>query len=168
MRRVVMLSALTTLLLSGCYEFPLTKEHKIPVDSAVLGLWELIPNNQDEPNPSDRLTILKYSDTEYMIRTPDGSGEIYYRGYPIKLGGIACVQLQALGTNEGPFGQHIENLFHVASYQLKDGKLTIRFLNTNLVEEDLENSDALRKAFLKHKNNKELFTNPGGFRKIEN
>ena len=36
------------------------------------------------------MTILKYSDTEYMIRWPfEVFDEIFYiRGYPIKIGGI--------------------------------------------------------------------------------
>jgi hypothetical protein len=51
----------------------LTEDHPIAVDSSVLGLWEVIPD--------------------------DG---IYYRAYPIKIGGVSCVQLQAIGTKAGP------------------------------------------------------------------
>jgi len=47
-------------------------------------------NGKEEPNQSYRMTILKYSDTEYMIRWPfEVFDEIFYiRGYPIKIGGI--------------------------------------------------------------------------------
>ena len=168
MKRAVALSALTALLLIGCvFEFPLTKEHNISVDSAVLGLWEFIP--KEETNRSYRMTILKYSDTEYMIRWPSGAleTEFYIRGYPIKIGGISCVQLQVIGTRDGPPEKGMENLFYVASYQLTDGNLIIKLLKTDVVDEDLKDSDALRKAFLNHKNDKELFTDPGSFRKIE-
>jgi len=173
MKRAVVLFALIALLLIGCFfEYPLTTEHNIPVDSAALGLWELMENGKEEPNQSYRITILKYSDTEYMIRYPfenlEGFEEIYYfRGYHIKIGGISCVQLQVIGTLDGPLEKSMKNLFHVASYQLKDGKLIIKLLNTKLVDEYPEDSEAMRKALLKHKNNKELFTDPGSFRKIE-
>ena len=174
MKRAVVLFALTALLLIGCFfEYPLTTEHNIPVDSAALGLWELMKNGKEEPNQSYRMTILKYSDTEYMIRWPfkEFGTEFYIRGYPIKIGGISCVQLQVIGTRDGPLEKGMKNLFHVASYQLTDGKLIIKLLNTDLVENasvaEYPDSEALRKAFLKHKNNKELFTDPGSFRKIE-
>ncbi len=41
MRCVTALLIITVLFLAGCtYEKPLVKEHAIPVDSSVLGLWE--------------------------------------------------------------------------------------------------------------------------------
>jgi len=76
------------LLITGCeYESPLTKEHNIAVDSAVLGLWEAIPDKGEEPKQNERMMVLKYSGTEYLIHYPVGKDGAYFRGYPIKIGG---------------------------------------------------------------------------------
>jgi hypothetical protein len=167
-KHALMLSVLAALLLAGCqYESPLTKEHSISVGSAVLGLWEPIPDEGEEPKQNARMMILKYSSTEYLIHYPVGKDGLYYRGYPIKIGGISCVQLQVIGTDDGPLEEDEKELFHVVSYQLTDGKLAINTLNTDLVDDDLKTTEAMVKSFLNHKDNKKLFTNPGRFRRIK-
>ncbi len=159
-----MLPVLLALLLIGCeYDSPLTKEHSVSVDSAVLGLWEEIHDEGGEP---ERMMILKYSTTEYLIHYPVGKDGFYYRGYPIKIGGISCVQLQIIGTKDGPLKGEKE-AFLVVSYQLTDGKLEIKILNTDLVDDDLKTTEALVQEFLNHKDNKDLFINPGRFKRIK-
>ncbi|MCD4721887.1 MAG: hypothetical protein K8S13_18810 [Desulfobacula sp.] len=169
MKYIMMMFVTAILLLVGCeYESPLTKEHNIAVDPAVLGVWEPIQVNDDKTKNDERMMILKYSDTEYLIHyPPGGNDEAYYRGYPIKIGGVSCVQLQIIGTADGPFKKNEKGLFHVASYHLTDGQLEIKLLNTDLVDDSLKTTDGLREAFLKHKENKELFNDPGVFRKIK-
>lgn len=157
-------------LLAGCqYESPLTKEHHIAVDPAVLGVWKVVQNKEGQPpQQEERMIILKYSDTEYLIHyPPGGNDEIYYRGYPIKIGGLSCVQLQVIGTDDGPPKEDEKNLFFVASYGLKDGRLAIRTLNTEVVDDSLKTTDELRKAFLANRDNRELFKDAGVFRKIK-
>ncbi len=53
----------------------------------------------------------------------------------------------------------VKDLFHVVSYELKKGILEIRTLDTDLVDDNLKTTEALVKAFLSHKDNKNLFTN---------
>ena len=168
MKHVVMRPFLAALLLVGCvYESPLTLEHSISVDSAVLGLWEPIPDEGEEPKQDERMMILKYSTTEYLIHYPVGKDGLYYRGYPIRIGGISCVQLQVIGTKDGSPEEDEKEFFHVVSYQMTDGKLEIVTLNTDLVDDDLKTTEALVQAFLNHKDNKNLFTNPGRFGQIK-
>ena len=169
MKYIIMMFATAILLLIGCeYESPLTKEHNIAVDPAVLGVWEPIQFNDDKAKNDERMMILKYSDTEYLIHyPPGGNDEAYYRGYPIKIGRVPCVQLQIIGTDDGPLKKDEKALFHVASYRLTDGQLEIKLLNTDLVDDSLKTTDGLREAFLKHKENKELFNDPVVFRKIK-
>lgn len=158
----------TVLLFCGCeYEAPLTEDHPIAVDSSVLGLWEFIPDAGKEKEGNERMMILRYSDTEYMIHHPVRDDGIYYRAYPIKIGGVSCVQLQAIGTKAGPPDKKEKNLYHVASYRLKNAELEIKILNTELVDDDLKTTEALTQSFLKNKGNKKLFINPGRFRRIE-
>jgi len=167
MKYIMMIFAMALLLLVGCeYEAPLTKNHSIAIDPALLGLWEEIPNEGESSDQDDRMMILKYSDTEYLIHYPTEDG-IYYRGYPIKIEGISCVQIQIIGTDDGSPEKDETELFHVISYLLREGQLEIKVLNTDLVDDDLKTTDKLVQAFLEQKDNKELFTDPGLFRRVK-
>ncbi len=170
MKYMIALLIAAVLLFVGCvYESPLTTEHNIAIDPTVPGLWEPIQDKGDVPNQDEQLMILKYSDTEYLIHyPPGGNDEAYYRGYPIKIGGVSCVQLQIIGTADGPLAKDRKDLFHVVSYQLTGSGLEIKMLNTDLVNDKLKTTDELRKAFLKNINNKGLFTDAVVFRKIKN
>ncbi len=168
MKKLAMCPVIALLFLAGCiYEAPLTEEHSISIDPLALGLWELAPDKGEQQDKDEKLMILKYSDTEYLIHYPVGRDGMYFRAYPIKIGGVSCVQLQLIGTVEGSLDRDDKKLFHVASYQLSAGELTIKTLNTDLVRDDLKESEALKKTFLKHKADKDLFRDPGRFRKIE-
>lgn len=88
MKSIMIFLSLTVLLLSGCrYEAPLTEEHSIAIDSALLGWWERIPKEGEKATQDDRMVILKYSDTEYLVSFPTGNNGTYFRAYPIKIGG---------------------------------------------------------------------------------
>jgi len=169
MRYTAVLVTVMLLFLAGCkYEAPLTEEHTIPIDLSVLGLWEPQPDKTDESRVDEHMLILKYSDTEYLVHyPPGGNDETYYRAYPIKVGGISCVQLQVIGTEDGMPKKGVKDLFHVVSYELKRGILEIRTLNTDLVDDNLKTTETLVKAFLSHKDNKDLFTNSVKFKQIK-
>lgn len=147
------------------YKAPLTEEHAIPIDPSVLGLWEGI-SRDNRPDPEERMLILKYTDTEYLILYPTRKDGQYFRGYPIMVGGVSCVQIQLIGSADGSDITEEERGYQVISYKLSNGILDIRTLNTNLVDKNLKDSASLRQAFLKHKDNKELFSNPGKFIKV--
>ncbi len=168
MKKLVILPVLVLLLFAGCkYEAPLTKEHNIAIDPSVLGLWELIPDKGAKLDPHERVMILQYSETEYLIHYPIGRDGMYFRGYPVKIGGIPCVQIQWIGAEDGNLDRDNRELFQVVSYQLSHGELVIKTLNTDLVSDDGKSSEALQKAFLKHKDHRDLFRDPGKFRKME-
>ena len=73
MKTPAILSAAAVLFLVGCvYDSPLTQEHTIPIDPAVLGLWEQIPKEGEKTNPDERILVMKFSATEYSIQYPSG------------------------------------------------------------------------------------------------
>lgn len=159
-------------LIAGCeYETSLTDEHKIPVDKAVLGLWDAVPEKGGVSDPKDRvsdskerLIVLKYTDTEYLVHYPAGDEGFYFRGYPIRIGGVSCVQIRLIGDSNGDIKTG-ERKYQVVSYQFVNGELEIKTLNTDLVDNNLKDRNKLEKAFLKNKNKGELFRNPVRFRK---
>ena len=164
MNKLITLLSLTVvpLLIVGCeYESPLTEEHNIPVDSSIQGLWVAVPDPGEKQDSETRMLVLKYSDTEYLIQYPDG---IYYRGYPIEIGGVSCIQLEIIGNENGQPDHEKKNLFHVAKYEFKQGFLDVRLINTDIVKNDLKKADSLRKAFLENIGHKELFEEPCRFK----
>ena len=166
MKRLRWLPAVVIVLLVGCeYESALVEEARISIDPAVIGLWEPLADPGQKAPKDERMMVLKYSDTEYLIHYPVEKDGWYYRGYAITLGGVACVQLQVIGTDTGPPKDSERALFHVFSYRLTDGQLVIRTINTDLVSDDLKDTEALKRAFLKHKDDKDLFINPVKFKK---
>ncbi len=160
--------AIAALLVGGCeYEAPLTEEHTIPVDASLIGLWKPVPEPGEQVDTGEGMLVLKYSPTEYLIHSPTGDDGIYYRGYPIKIGGISCVQLEIVGVRDGPPNEKEKNLFHVAAYEIKAGMLEVRLLNSDVVDDDLKDAAALRKAFLENIGNKDLFEESVRFRKYK-
>lgn len=154
------------LCLAGCkYEAPLTHEHSIPVDASVLGFWEVVPDGNESPDSSESMMVLQYSETEYLIHYSAKEEPLYFRGYPIKIGGVPCVQLQVIGIDNKPVDPQKKDLFHVASYERVNGELVIRTLNSDLIGEGLKDTGALVKVFFQHKGSTELFTNPCRFRR---
>jgi len=159
----------TTFFFVGCeFKSPLTKEHNIPINPLVLGLWELTPEKDTGSKKNLQMMILKYSDTEYLIHYPTGKDGLYFRGYPIKIGNVSCVQIKCIGTGKGLFEKNEKKLYHVASYELIDNNLKVKMLNHKLIDGDLVDGEALNKAFLKHQDNQELFIDPGNFKRIKN
>jgi hypothetical protein len=160
-------------LIAGCeYETSLTDEHKIPVDKTVLGLWEAVPEKGRVSDPKDRvsdskerLMVLKYTDTEYLVHYPTGDEGFYFRGYPVRIGGISCVQIRLIGDSNGDIKTG-ERKYQVVSYQFVKGELEIKTLNTDLVDKNIKDRNKLKIAFLTNKNKGELFRNPVRFKKV--
>jgi len=154
----------------GCvYKAPLAEKQNLPIDPAVLGAWEesSVSNTVSAGSVPEQMLILKFTDTEYLIHYPTGSKGLYYRGYPIKVGGISCVQLQVVGSAQEPT-QEAERLFTVVAYSVAtNGELEVRTLNTKILDEKrLETTEELKKAFLAHEKDPDLFANPGVFKKV--
>ena len=143
---------------------PLSAEHNVSIDNALLGHWLMLPDETD-PNASlDSMTVLQFSDTEYLVNyTSEGSVTVF-RAYLIEVGKGTLLQLEFLGTDEGPpQGNTDEHRFMVAQYVLHQGELEVKTLNTDVVSRDLKDSQSLVQAYLANLDNPELFNNPGVF-----
>ncbi len=153
-------------LFAGCvYEAPVVPDHTVPIDPAVLGMWESIPNPDDTNDRKERLLILKYSDTEYVVQYPISEESMYFKAYSFKLEGLSLVQVQLIGVNNGaPAEEHRK--YHVVSYSLKNGVLELQTLNTALIDENIKTTKGLQDAIRKNKSDKSLFHDPERFKKI--
>lgn len=165
MKRIIMVVTAMVIVSTGCeYQVPLADKQDIPVDEAVLGLWEQLPERDAAANPENNMLVLKYTEKEYLVHYPTGKDGMYFRGYPIKIAGKIYMQIQLIGTKDGDIEKK-DRKYHVVSYVLSDGQLEIKTLNSELVDKNLQDSAKLTEAFLKNKDNKTLFKDPGKFRR---
>ncbi len=166
MRAWTPILALVLVLLSGCvYKAPVTTKHTIPVDPAVLGAWQAVPEPGKDLDADERMLVLKYSDTEYMVRYPSGKDAMFFRGYPVKVGNLQCVQIQLLGERDQPVNDE-DRKYQLVAYKLADGVLELRTLNADLVSDRLATSAELLKAIKANVADPELFKDPGKFKKL--
>lgn len=160
--------------LTACnYNAPLVGEASLPIDQALLGTWELIPEDVAGQRSHVRIVVGQESANMYAIEYFPGESDytdvdtvVYFKGWPAEFGGITFVQLEVTGTNEGPVSAEDTDLFSVFSCTLANGELTVRSLNTNMVNEDLADTAALRAAFTANRDDPDLFEEPGQFRKL--
>ncbi len=167
MKHFLLMITTCVLLFAACtYDAPITEEHTIAIDPAVLGMWEAIPEDDEDPGDMERVLVLKFSDTEYLVQHIDGDLVLFFRGYAIEIEGVPAVQLQLIGDNDSPADETEQELFNVVSYGLLDGELVVNVLNTDLVSSELKDSKAIREAFVANKDNEELFGDPTTYRKL--
>ncbi|HEY7914517.1 MAG TPA: hypothetical protein VIG62_21575, partial [Blastocatellia bacterium] len=112
-----------------------------------------------KPQSKDWMSISRYSETEYLIRYNGEKGSVDYRGYPIRVAGVSCIQIQAKPKKGN-------GRYYVFSYELLNGDLLIKGLNPSLVSNELKSISQMRRAFFRHKDNKDLFIHSGRFRRI--
>ncbi|MBN1675486.1 MAG: hypothetical protein JXR37_30880 [Kiritimatiellae bacterium] len=167
MRRLALaLSGIALLLAAGCeYQVPITDKHVIPVDGQIVGLWAALPGKGHGPKGKERLLVLPYGDTQYIVQYPVGEEAMYFRAYPVKIGERSCVQLELLGSLKGPVPKK-ERKYHVVAYSLAGDLLQVQILNTELIDPKIRDSEALKNRIQKHKKDPALFRHGAQFRRL--
>lgn len=158
------LCLLAGLMLCSCvYDVPLVAEAVVPVDSAVTGTWQLVPEEGKAEEPDGRIVVLPFSATEYVvICSPGEKDQMIFRAYPVRIDDLQLIQLEWL--NDSP---ELKNRYHVCRYILDGGMLTVKTLNDKIVGSGITDSKALRETLLANRDNPDLFQNPQRYRKIE-
>ena len=167
MRNLRLITVFSLLILTACdYNVPLVAEVSLPIDQALLGTWEAIPEDRDPRESLDRMVIRQQSANLYEIEFGDEGSRIYFKGWLAELEGIRFMQVEFTGDEEGPIDAKYKQLFSVLSFTLGNGELVVRSLNTDLVNQDLVNTAALQVAFAANRDNPLLFHEPGQFRRL--
>jgi hypothetical protein len=157
--KAVVLLISVILFTAGCGdEAPLAEKQGLPIDASILGLWESVSD------AGLKMIVSKYSETEYSIRFPGGKGDRFLRGYPIKVAGISLIQLT--GTGENNILKDGSGGYLIISYEFSGGNLVIKTPDSKYTDTGLKSSAALRRAFLKNKDNKDFFFEMLRFRKV--
>ena len=150
------ISALRRPIVAEQYKEPFVKEDKISISPELIGLWK-----EKKKNQYNEIVILKFSDTEYLIHQITDKGTLYYRGYPINIAGIPFIQLQTIGLKKTSLKMSPYPTPYLAiSYKLANDELEMKMINPKLIPPELSTTLDLKKTFLKHQKNKELFIEP--------
>jgi len=152
---------------SACdYDVPLSAENTIPIEELGLGLWLEVHEEETMGKPTF-LNIMRYSDKEYLVHYYQGTASFFFRAYLIKVSDRVMLQIQIIGTENGPVSTSEKDLFTVISYTIEGDELTFSQLNTKLIDTEISNSEELRDAFIKQNDNPELFTDLSKFKRVE-
>ena len=156
---------LLVLLTAACqFKVPLSEEHNIAIDTSLLGNWAMLPDAEDPSASLDKISVLRFSDSEYLLRYFSEGSEMFFRAYIIEPGGQRLLQLEHLGNAGGPVTEDsAKHRYIVARYILEGGTLTVSTLNSELVSSEIKNTESLLKAYQANMDNSELFTNSGSF-----
>lgn len=154
------------LLTAACdFEVPLTTNHTIPIDESLLGVWQEI-DGEETSEQQYFVTILRFSDTEYLAEYYSDDSSIYFRGYLVEVADRLVFQTEVIGDQDGPPGQNASHLFSVGLITVENDMMIISGLNTKLIPGSISSSAVLRDAFIKEKDNPQLFVEPGRYKKI--
>ncbi len=149
-------------LIGGCvYTVPLVKTPKIEIGSAVVGLWEL-QENKESP---ERMLVLPLSKKECLVSYSDKE-TLYFRACLAKVADKTIVQLQVIGGGGG--GVPDDNrIYQYAEYKVEGDTLTVRMLNDEVIDRDIDSTRALTKAIKKHIDDPNLFKDAGVFKRVK-
>lgn len=168
MKHSICLLSMAIILTTGCvHEAPLTTEHTIAIDPALLGLWEQIPGEAKGDLEEDRMVIMRWSDTEYLVQVPLGAEGDFFRAYPVQVGGHSLIQAEYVGNYGRGLYPPDQTFFPIISHEMIEGILIFSILNPEVVDDQTVDSELLREAFLENKDRQDLFTPPVHYRRVE-
>ena len=147
-------------LCSCVYDVPLAEEALLPIDPALVGIWQLIPEEGEAIDPEERLIILPFSTNEYVVVKSPGEGAVYFRAYLVRVDDLLLIQLEWLGV-----APEDGDRYQVCRYRLEEGVLTAEMLNDKIVGAEIADSKALRETILANRANPDLFFDPGRYRR---
>lgn len=167
MKHLLVLASL--FFLNSCvFDVPFETEAKLPVDPALLGRWEMVI---DEVKPDatetkpERMLVLEGARNEYVIEYPIGEKAMYFRAFAIELAGEKFIQVQWIGTVEGPVKPE-DRKYQLLKLTSAGDTVEIRTLDTLLFGKHHGDPERMKAAFMERKDNPKLFGDPEKFRKL--
>jgi hypothetical protein len=154
-------------LLGSCvFEHPFEPEARIPVDPGVAGLWqEEVADGKRAPH---RLLVLVHSDREWLVQYPVGEADktMFFRAWPIELAGGRYVQIQLIGTGNGP-AKPADRKYHLLKMISTDALLEFMTLNAEKLGKFPGGTQSMRETFERVKDKPDLFGDAARFNRVE-
>ena len=157
----VFLSFFCILLLTSCdYKVPLVKKPNIKIDNNIIGLWQR-KNNQGK---TEKLLVLPISEYEYFVAYPLGSNSMFAKACFCSIDNKKIIQIKWFGTAKCVLPKD-DRAYQYSEIILKNNKLAIKMLNTDIVNKEVSSSTELSNAIKENINNPNLFHNQMNFEK---
>lgn len=164
MKRMIIVFTACVLLVGCDYNVPLVKTADIPIDAALLSLWQ----RPGDDNKIESLLVLPFNKHEYLIVFPSGEeNAMFARGCLWRNENTTLVQLDWFGTARGEFPEN-KRTFQYAAYTIETDKLSVRLLNPDVVLRDIASSDELAKAIAANKDDPKFFREKMVFQRVKN
>lgn len=140
--------------LAGCdYTVPLNETPELPIDSALIGVWERTTNQGEK----QRLLVLPLSKNEYLVSFPaQAKDALFARASLCKTAGKTFLQLAWFGTAKGVTPED-SRVYQYATYAVAGDTLKGRLLNAEVVDREAASSAALAAAIEANLENPRLF-----------
>jgi hypothetical protein len=159
----MIVSILALVLLNSCvFEDPFEAKALVPVDAALLGRWQEIKDKSAEP--ANGLLVLQHSENEYLVEYPVGEKAMYFRAFLVELSGGRHVQIQLIGTADGPVEAQ-DRKYHLLKVAVDGDVMQLRTIDPAVLGEGLKGSQALRESFEARKDAPGLFEKPIRFKR---
>ncbi len=148
----------------GCdYTVPLVTAPETEIDSEVLGLWQ----SSTENGQIEQLLVLPLGKHEYLVSYPSGAKDaMFARACLCRVGDRTLVQLKWFGTADAKLPDD-GRVFQFLTYSLKDDRITVRLLNSEIVNKDVASADELAKAIVANQDKPNLFKEGVVFTKVK-
>ena len=154
------------LILAGCaYDVPLSEPQDLPLNLALIGIWETLPDSTAVTDDTQQMIVLPCGDGEFFVHVRSGPEGLYVRAYPIAVDGERYHQVQLIGTVDST-SLSVAGGYHLVWCRLVDGILEVRTLNTDLVDTGIASSAELLTAFREQRSDPDLFIDPARFRRV--
>lgn len=163
--KLLLTSVISVVCLSSCvFEEPFGARAQIAVEAKLLGRWEEVAAKSDAQ--PERMLVLQHSANEYVVEYPVGDKAMVFRAYAVELEGARYIQVQLIGTAEGP-AKPEDRKYHLLKVSVDGDALEMRTLEPDVLGKDRRDSARLKAAFAAHKDDPKLFGEAVKFRRIK-
>jgi hypothetical protein len=147
----------------GCdFTVPLVTTPGMEIDKSVLGLWQ----RTTEDGKTEQLLVLRLEQKEYLVSYPlDTKEGMYARACVCRADDKTFVQLKWFGTAAGKTPDD-NRVYQFATYSVTGDKLTVRMLNSDVVNKDVSSTKELVKSIAANRDKPDLFKEGMVFTKL--
>lgn len=163
--KLLLTAAAALIFLNSCvFESPFEADAKIAAEAKLLGKWDDVSDSADGRH--DRMLVLQHSANEYLVEYPLGEKAMVFRAYAVEMAGGKYVQVQLIGTADGPVKPE-DRKYHLLKIRVDEDALEMSTVNPEVFGKPAGDSARMKATFEKHKDDPKLFGEPVKFRRIK-
>jgi hypothetical protein len=163
LRNKTLIMLMAAVLFAGCdFTVPLVTTPGMDIDKSLLGLWQ----GTGDDGKIEQLLVLELDAREYLVSYPSASKDgMFARACLCRADNQTLVQIKWVGTANGNPPDD-NRVFQYASYTVSGDKMSVRFLNNEVVNKDAASSAELLKSIAANRDKPDLFRTAAVFTKV--